>query len=48
MPEEYDEEGSSDFIFDQINGGRGKKPVMSLLNKSKVNKHELDDLFCQE
>lgn len=35
-----------DYVYDQINGGRGKKHVLSALNKSKLSKHEMDDLFC--
>ena len=35
----------NDFEFDEITGGRDKKPVMSLLNKGKLSKYEMDDLL---
>lgn len=34
-----------DFEFDEVTGGRDKKPVMSLLNKGKLSKYEMDDLL---
>jgi hypothetical protein len=34
-----------EFDRDAITGRRSKKPKMSILNKSKVSKQELDDLF---
>ncbi|MFH0978522.1 MAG: hypothetical protein V1837_04435 [Candidatus Woesearchaeota archaeon] len=37
-----------EFVFDQINGGKGKKPVLSMLNKGKISKFEMDQLFCEE
>lgn len=37
-----------DFVYDEITGSRGKKPIMSVLNKSKLSKHEMDDLFLIE
>jgi|TARA_B100001971_G_C18041980_1_gene458124 hypothetical protein len=37
-----------DFVYDQITGGRGKKKVMSALNKTKLSKYEMDDLFLEE
>lgn len=33
-----------EFLLDEISG-RKRKPVMSLLNKKKLSKHELDELF---
>ncbi len=41
-------EGEGDFVFDQITGSRGKKKAMALLNKSKLSKYEMDDLFLEE
>jgi hypothetical protein len=35
-----------DFVYDEINGGRGKKRVLDALNKTKLSKHEMDELFC--
>ena len=40
----YKEE--DDFEFDEITGGRGKRRVLDALNKSKLGKHEMDELFC--
>ena len=34
-----------DYEFDSIVGGRDKKPVMSILNKGKLSKYEIDDLL---
>lgn len=34
-----------DYEFDSVVGGRDKKPVMSLLNKGKLSKYEMDDLL---
>lgn len=36
-----------DYEFDSVVGGRDKKPVMSLLNKGKLSKYEMDDLLNQ-
>ena len=36
-----------DFERDVITGRRSKRPKMSVLNKSKVSKQELDDLFLE-
>jgi len=40
--EELDEE--EEFLLDEITGKK-RKPVMSVLNKTKLSKHEMDDLF---
>ncbi|MDP7324247.1 MAG: hypothetical protein QF632_05805 [Candidatus Woesearchaeota archaeon] len=37
-----------DFVYDQITGGKGKKKVLSALNKTRLTKHELDDLFLDD
>jgi hypothetical protein len=34
-----------DYEFDSVVGGRDKKPVMSLLNKGKLSKYEMDELL---
>jgi hypothetical protein len=39
MEEEYE--------YDEIVGGRDKKPVLSALNKKNLSKYELDELFNQ-
>ena len=33
-----------EFLLDEITGKK-RKPVMSVLNKTKLSKHEMDDLF---
>ena len=40
-----DNDDTTEYVYDEITGGRMKKPVMSLLNKSKLSKYEMDDLF---
>ncbi|MFT4343895.1 MAG: hypothetical protein ACMXYE_04070 [Candidatus Woesearchaeota archaeon] len=35
-----------DFVFDQVRGGHGKKHVLSDLNKKRLGKHEMDEMFC--
>lgn len=37
-----------DFEFDEIRGAHGRKPKMAILNKTKLSKYELDDLFTAE
>ncbi len=34
-----------EFILDEVNGSRNRKPKMALLNKKKVSDFELDDLL---
>ena len=41
-----DNKEKEDFLYDEVTGGRNKKPVMSILNKAKLSKHEMDELFC--
>ena len=41
MAEEKDDE----FVFDEIRGAASKKPVLSALNKTKLSKYEMDDIF---
>lgn len=44
--EETEEEiNEDDYEFDSVVGGRDKKPVMSMLNKGKLSKYEMDDLL---
>jgi len=38
-------EEKDEFLLDEINGCRGKKPKMSILNKKKLDPYEMDDLF---
>jgi hypothetical protein len=37
-----------DFEFDEVRGAHGRKPKMAILNKSKLSKYEMDDLFTSE
>jgi hypothetical protein len=39
-------EKGSDYIYDQVKGGHGKKHVLSDLNKKRLGNHEMDELFC--
>lgn len=34
-----------EFVLDEVNGNRNKKPKMALLNKKSVSRYELDDLL---
>lgn len=34
-----------EYEMDEVVGARDKKPVMSVLNKGKLSKYEMDDLF---
>ena len=36
-----------DYDLDVITGRKSKRPKMSVLNKSKVSKQELDELFLE-
>ena len=46
MPFE-EELGDEDFEMDMVRGSFGKKPKMSVLNKKRINKHEMDELFLE-
>jgi hypothetical protein len=35
-----------EFVYDEVTGSKGKRRVLDALNKSKLSKHEMDDLFC--
>ncbi len=35
----------SDMMFDEVTGARNKRSVMSALNKKKIGKHDLDEIF---
>lgn len=46
LNEESDQDiNEDDYEFDSVVGGRDKKPVMSILNKGKLSKYEMDDLL---
>lgn len=39
-------EDIEEFEYDEITGAKAKRPVMSVLNKKKLSKYEMDDLFA--
>jgi hypothetical protein len=39
---------SGEFEFDEVRGEHGRKPKMAILNKTKLSKYEMDDLFTAE
>jgi hypothetical protein len=38
----------TDYEFDEVRGAHGRKPKMAILNKTKLSKYEMDDLFTSE
>ena len=44
-PETVEAQDEGEFEYDEVTGSRDKKPVMSLLNKGKLSKYEMDDLL---
>jgi hypothetical protein len=45
---EQEKEMEHDFEFDEVRGEHGRKPKMAILNKTKLSKYEMDDLFTAE
>jgi hypothetical protein len=43
--DDVDSDDGEEYIYDEVTGGRMKKPVMSVLNKTKLSKYEMDELF---
>ncbi|MFT4303429.1 MAG: hypothetical protein ACMXYG_02615 [Candidatus Woesearchaeota archaeon] len=39
-------EAQEEYIYDQVKGGHGKKHILSDLNKKRLGKHEMDEMFC--
>jgi hypothetical protein len=37
-----------DYEYDEVKGEAGKKPKMAVLNKTKLSRYEMDDLFMGE
>jgi hypothetical protein len=37
-----------EFEFDEVRGEHGRKPKMAILNKTKLSKYEMDDLFTSD
>lgn len=46
--EEETNYSDNDFEFDEVRGAHGRKPKMAILNKTKLSKYEMDDLFTAE
>jgi len=45
---EYTSTDTDDYEFDEIKGEAGKKPKMAVLNKGRISKYEMDELFLGE
>lgn len=44
--EDFEDSDSSEYILDEITGRKRKSSPMHILNKKKVNKFEMDELFA--
>ena len=42
---EFVQEDEKEYEYDEIRGAHGRKPKMAVLNKTKLSKYEMDDLF---
>ena len=40
-----EEDEEEEYLLDEIKGAHGKKPKISILNKKKLSKYEMDELF---
>lgn len=40
-------DGDEEFEMDEVTGAHGKRRKLDLLNKRKLSKYELDELFCE-
>ena len=45
---QIEENIEEDFEYDEVRGAHGRKPKMAILNKTKLSKYEMDDLFMSE
>jgi len=45
--EEFEDGEQEEYLLDEISG-RKRKPVMSTLNKKKLSRYEMDELFVEE
>ncbi len=45
--DELEGEEEEEYLLDEISG-RKRKPVMSTLNKKKLSRYEMDELFVEE
>ena len=48
MFDEDDDRDEGDYEYDEVRGSFGRKPKMAALNKSRLSKYEMDDLFTSE
>jgi hypothetical protein len=48
MSKDFKDNDASDFEYDEVRGAHGRKPKMAILNKTKLSKYEMDDLFTAE
>lgn len=46
--EEFADYKENEFEYDEIRGEHGRKPKMAVLNKTKLSRYEMDDLFMGE
>ena len=46
--DKFTEQHETEFEYDEIKGEAGKKPKMAVLNKTKLSKFEMDNLFLGE
>ena len=42
---QFEAHDDSDFEYDEVRGAHGRKPKMAILNKTKLSKYEMDELF---
>ena len=42
--DDWEQEEEEEYMLDEVSG-RKRKSVMSLLNKTELSKHEMDDIF---
>lgn len=47
MFDEHEIKDKDEFVLDEINGSRNKRTALSTLNKRRVSKFEMDELFNQ-
>lgn len=43
-----EESKEQEYEFDEVRGEHGRKPKMAVLNKTKLSRYEMDDLFMGE
>ena len=35
-----------EYVYDQVKGGHGKRHVLSDLNRKRLGRHDMDEMFC--